>query len=113
MTLLFLWTNFKSTETGLPIGNPLWNVCLLVLKVFFFIKVPLDLQRQQQEQNRNMLNIQQQQTQQVQQLLKQQQLHPLALTLPQPEVPTFAGDPIEYCRFIRAFESMIVAKTTS
>ena len=73
----------------------------------------MDLQRQQQEQNRNMLNIQQQQNQQVQQLLKQQQLHTLALTLPQLEVPTFAGDPIEYCRFIRAFESMIVAKTTS
>jgi len=73
----------------------------------------LDLQRQQQEQNRNMLNIQQQQNQQVQQLLKQQQLHTLALTLPRLEVPTFTGDPIEYCRFIRAFESMIMAKTTS
>ena len=60
-----------------------------------------------------MLNIQQQQNQQVQQLLKQQQLHTLALTLLQLEVPTFAGDPIEYCRFIRAFENMIVAKTTS
>ena len=77
------------------------------------LRLLLDLQRQQQEQNRNMLNIQQQQNQQVQQLLKQQQLHTLALTLPQLEVPTFAGDPIEYCRFIRAFESMIVAKTTS
>ena len=77
------------------------------------LRLLMDLQRQQQEQNRNMLNIQQQQNQQVQQLLKQQQLHTLALTLPQLEVPTFAGDPIEYCRFIRAFESMIVAKTTS
>lgn len=77
------------------------------------LRLLLDLQRQQQEQNRNMLNIQQQQNQQVQQLLKQQQLHTLALTLPQLEVPTFTGDPIEYCRFIRAFESMIVAKTTS
>ena len=77
------------------------------------LRLLMDLQRQQQEQNRNMLNIQQQQNQQVQQLLKQQQLHTLALTLPQLEVPTFAGDPIEYCCFIRAFESMIVAKTTS
>jgi hypothetical protein len=73
----------------------------------------MDLQRQQQEQNRNMINIQQQQNQQVQQLLKQQQLHTLALTLPQPEVPTFTGDAIEYCSFIRAFENMIEAKTTS
>ncbi|XP_078361599.1 uncharacterized protein LOC144645962 [Oculina patagonica] len=60
-----------------------------------------------------MINIQQQQNQQVQQLLKQQQLHTLALTLPQPEVLTFTGDPIEYCSFIRAFESMIEAKTAS
>lgn len=42
----------------------------------------MDLQRQQQEQNRNTLNIQQQQNQQVQELLEQQQLHTIALTLP-------------------------------
>ena len=69
----------------------------------------MDLQRQQQEQNHSILNIQQQKNQQVQQLLKQQQLHTLALTSPQLQDPTFAGDPIEFCRFIRAF----VAKTTS
>ena len=73
----------------------------------------MDLQCQQQEQNRNMINIQQMQNQQVQELLKQQQLHTLALTLPQPEVPTFTGDPIEYCSFIRAFQNMIEPKTTS
>ena len=73
----------------------------------------MDLQWQQQEQNRNIMHIQQQQNRQVQQLLQQQQLHTLALTLPQPEVPTFTGDPIEYCNFIRAFENMIEAKTTS
>ena len=59
------------------------------------------------------MHIQQQQNHQVQQLLKQQQLHTLALTLPQPEVPTFTGDPSEYCNFIRAFENMTEAKTTS
>ena len=36
---------------------------------------------------------QQQQNQQVSQLLMHQQLHTLALTLLQPEVPTFAGAP--------------------
>jgi len=55
----------------------------------------MDLQWQQREQNRNMMLIQQQQNHQVQQLLKQQQLHTLVLNLPQPEVPTFTGDPIE------------------
>ena len=73
----------------------------------------MDLQWQQQEQNPNIMHIQQQQNHQVQRLLKQQQLHSLALTLPQPEVPTFTGDPVEYCNFIRAFENMIEAKTTS
>ena len=63
----------------------------------------MDLQRQQQGQNRNIMHIQQQQNHQVQQLLKQQQLHTLALPLPSPEVPTFTGDPIEYCNFIRGF----------
>ena len=73
----------------------------------------MDLQWQQQDQNRSIMHIQQQQNHQVQQLLKQQQLHTLTLTLPQPEVPTFTGDPIEFCNFIRAFENVIEAKTTS
>ena len=73
----------------------------------------MDLQWQQQDQNRSIMHIQQQQNHQVQQLLKQQQLHTLALTLPQPEVPTFTGDRIEFCNFIRAFENVVEAKTTS
>ena len=36
-----------------------------------------------------------------------------ALTLPPTEVPCFSGDPIEYCTFIRAFESLIETKTKS
>ena len=49
----------------------------------------------------------------MQQLLQRQQESTLALTLPQPEVPTFSGDPIEYWRFIRAFQNVIESKTTS
>ena len=44
---------------------------------------------------------------------QQQQQLTLALTLPQAEVPTFGGDPIEYCDFVRSFENLIEAKTTS
>ena len=62
----------------------------------------VDLQRLQQLQN-----------QQLQELLKQQQLQTLALTLPQPEVPVFSGDPVEYSDFVRAFENVIESKTTS
>ena len=44
----------------------------------------LDIQRLQQQQNK-----------QIQELLKHQQQQTLALTLPQPEVPVFSGDPTE------------------
>ena len=73
----------------------------------------MDLQRQQRKQNRDMMTMQQRQNQQGQQLLIQQQIHTLALTLPQAEVPTFAGNRIEYCNFVRALDSMIEAKTTN
>ena len=49
----------------------------------------------------------------VQVLLHQQQEAIMALTLPQPEVPVFNGDPIEYCEFIRAFENLVERKTSS
>ena len=45
------------------------------------------------------------QNQRIQELIKQQQESTLALTLPEPEVPTFNGDPIEYWTFVRAFET--------
>lgn len=37
----------------------------------------------------------------------------MALTLPQPEVPVFSRDPVEYCDFVRAFENNIERKTSS
>ena len=49
----------------------------------------------------------------MEQMLLQQQRHTLALMLPQPEVPTFDGNPIEYQNFIRAFETLIELKTDS
>ena len=51
--------------------------------------------------------------QHMESLLTQQQQHTLALMLPQPELPVFGGDLIEYCSFIRAFESIIESKTDS
>ena len=49
----------------------------------------------------------------LQLLLLQQQDAIMALTLPQPELPVFTGDPIEYCDFIRAFENLVESKTSS
>ena len=37
----------------------------------------------------------------------------MALTLPQPDVPVFTGNPVEYCDFNRAFENLIERKTSS
>ncbi len=37
----------------------------------------------------------------------------MALTLPQPDVPVFDGDPTRYCDFVRAFENLIERKTNS
>ena len=44
--------------------------------------------------------MQQQQNQQLQELLKQHQLQTLAMTLPQPEISVFSGDPVEYSDFV-------------
>ena len=49
----------------------------------------------------------------IQLLLHQQQEAIMALTLPQPEVPVFSGDPIDYCEFVRAFENLVERKTSS
>ena len=57
--------------------------------------------------------LQQQQNQQLQELLKQQQLPTLAMTLPQPEIPVVSGDPVEYSDFVRAFENLLESKTSS
>ena len=71
----------------------------------------LDLHQQQRRQNDFFMRIQQQQNDQLRMILEKQQQHTLASTLPQPEVPVFEGDPTSYCSFIRAFESLIEAKT--
>ena len=56
------------------------------------------------------LTMQQQQNQQV--ITTHQQLA-AAMTLPQPEVPTFRGDPINYKTFIMAFTARVESKITS
>ena len=53
-----------------------------------------------------------QKLQQQQKLLKQQQQQTLAMTLPGPESSVFAGDPVDYSDFVRAFENLIETKTS-
>lgn len=52
-------------------------------------------------------------TGQIQALIKQQQETISALTLPQPELQVFNGDPTDYHDFIRAFEHLVERKTQS
>lgn len=60
-----------------------------------------------------MLDVQERQSRAFQQLFQQQQANIMALTLPQPDLPVFDGDPTRYCDFIRAFENLIERKTSS
>jgi hypothetical protein len=49
----------------------------------------------------------------LRQLIEQQQQGVMALTLPQPTIQIFNGDPTSYCDFVRAFEHLVERKTTS
>ena len=63
-----------------------------------------NVQKNKQVLNR-VLESQELQSFTFQKLLEQQQQNILALTLPQPDLPIFDGDPTRYCDFIRAFEN--------
>ena len=47
------------------------------------------------------------------QLVRHQQQSTAALTLPQPSMQVFSGNPIDYCDFVHAFEHLVEQKTTS
>ncbi len=78
-----------------------------------FLRSVTNIQEQQQHQMQEMFNMQESRDEQLQQLLSHHQQMALSMTLPNVQVPTFAGDPIEYCHFVRSFESLIEAKTAS
>ena len=73
----------------------------------------LDLSQRNVSHMVEVQRLQQLQNQQLHELLKQQQLQTLAITLPQPEIPVFSGDPVKYSDFVRAFENLIETKTNS
>ena len=73
----------------------------------------LDLSDENVSHTIEVQKMQQQQNQQLQELLKQHQLQTLAMTLPQPEISVFSGDPVGYTDFVRAFENLIESKTSS
>ena len=47
------------------------------------------------------------------QMMQQQKQGIMALTLPQPAMEVFSGNPVDYCNFICAFESLVEQKTTN
>ena len=65
------------------------------------------------ESVRRIVEMQDQQSNALQLLIQQQQQGVMALTLPQPSMQVFSGNPIDYCDFIRAFEHIIESKTTN
>ncbi len=78
-----------------------------------FLQDMMDVQRQQLTQNEHMFQAYQARDQHMEQLLSQQRQLALSMALPEVEVPTFGGDPINYSQFIRSFETLIEAKTRS
>jgi len=73
----------------------------------------LDLSQRNVSHMVKVQKLQQQQNQQLQELLKQQQQQTLAMTLPEPEISVFSGDPVDYSDFVRGFENLIETKTSS
>ena len=65
------------------------------------------------ESFRRIVEMQDNQSYALQQLIHQQQQGVVALTLPQPSMPVFSGNPVDYCDFIRSFEHLIESKTAS
>ena len=59
------------------------------------------------------ITIQDRQTKCIEELVAQQQISALTLILPKPEVPVFSGDPIGVLQIMRAFETLIEARTNS
>ena len=72
-----------------------------------------EIQRQQQEQMLQMFDMQQSRDKQLHEVLSYHQQSTIAMTLRKMQVPTFNGNPIEYCYFVRSFENLIEAKTPS
>ena len=60
-----------------------------------------------------LMETQDQHNQALMELVRHQKQSTAALTLPQPSMQVFSGDPIDYCDFIHAFEHLIEQKTTS
>ena len=46
-------------------------------------------------------------------MLNEQKQSALNLTLPNPDVPVFGGNPLEYCSFTTAFDTLIQSRTTN
>ena len=75
-----------------------------------FLHNMVDIQLQQQQQAQQM---QQVYNEQFQQILSHHQQMTLSMSLPDVQVPTFNGDPIDYCYFVRSFQNLIETITSS
>ena len=79
--------------------NFLWNVA--------------DIQLQQQQQAQHIYKMQQVRNEQFQKILSHHQKMTLSMSLRDVQVPTFNGDPIDYCYFVGSFQNLIETKTSS
>ena len=80
-------------------------------KAELFLQDMAQIQREQLTQNRRMFQACEARDQHMEELIRQQREFSLFMTLP--KVPIFYGDPIQYNQFIRLFDTLIEAKTSS
>ena len=112
--------NQEMSYTPLNPEAPEWKACKHPLSASHgesiedgLLERHLDLSQRNVSHMVEVQRLQQLQNQQLHELLKQQQLQTLAVTLPQPEIPVFSGDPVKYSDFVTAFENLIETKTNS
>ncbi|XP_028404804.1 uncharacterized protein LOC114527371 [Dendronephthya gigantea] len=75
-----------------------------------FLREMVNVQQLQLNQNQQMFESQRYRDEYMQQLLNQQHRLATSMALPNVQVPTFSGNPIEYCHFIRSFETLVEDK---
>ena len=111
-------SKIKTEESPLDLLTPEWpNEArpLVTLPVLTMLKreTEKDESFTKEDDFAKMMTIEERQIRCIKELMAQQQKSALTLTLSKPEVPVFVGNPVEYNKFVKTFETLIEARTDS
>ena len=107
--------HFKREDTPRPIPSPLDPTSELCYRAFpgeIKTEIKRETPSAQKTEEELMKEVFQLQHAQIQSMVSSQQQLATAVTLPQPEVPKFTGNPMKYKTFIMAFDARIQSKVT-